>query len=109
MFKASVFSGSNFEKRSWKPGNQITCLAVFGSVKMDFQQAQLEQSVTHVRCITIFGNIQLRVPKSITINMSGVSLFGKTRDKGTEVGAAKSDHILEIDSFNVFGTTDIIN
>ncbi len=109
MFKAAVFCSSDFEKRSWKPWKQTTCLAVFGIVKMDFKQAQLGPGVTRVICFTVFGNIQLRVPENITVNMSGLSLFGRTRDADIVGEASKGDHTLEIAVFNVFGTTNITN
>ncbi len=108
MFKAAVFCGSDFDERTWKPGKRVTCLAVFGEVKMDFRQAQLEPGVTRVICVNVFGATRLRIPEGIPVNMSGVSLFGRTRDAGAEGEAAKSDHTLEIACFNVFGTTAII-
>ena len=109
MFKAAVFCGSNFEKRTWKPGKRVTCLAVFGTVKMDFRQAQLEPGITRIICVNVFDTTRLRVPEGIPINMSGVSLFGRTKDAGSEGEAAKSDHTLDIACFNVFGTAAIIN
>jgi hypothetical protein len=109
MFKIAIFCGSNFEKRTWKPGKRTTCLAVFGAIKMDFRQAQLEPGVTQVICVNVFGSTQLRVPEGIPVNTSGVSIFGKTMDDGADGEAAKSDHSLEIACVNVFGTTAIIN
>ncbi len=109
MFKAAVFCGSNVEKWTWKPGKWVTCLAVFGAVKMDFRQAQLEPGVTRVICVNVFGATRLRVPEGIPVNMSGVSLFGRTRDARDEGEDAKNDHALEIACFNIFGTTAITN
>ncbi len=108
MFKAAVFCGSKFDARAWNPGKYVTGLAMFGEVKIDFRQAQLEPGVTHVTCVNIFGVTQLRVPEGIPVNMNGVSLFGSTRDDGTEREAENRDHILEINYFNVFGATNII-
>ena len=109
MFKVAVFCESNFENRTWKPGERVMCVAVFGSMKMDFRQAQLETGATHVICINIFGATRFRVPEDIPVNTSGISIFGKTKDSGAAVKAAKSDHLLDIACFNIFGTTTIIN
>lgn len=109
MFKIAVFCGSNFEKNTWKPGKRATCLAVFGVVKMDFQPAQLEPGVTHVICVNVFGVTRIRVPEGIPVNMSGVSLFGRTKDDRNEGETPNSDHTLEISCFNVFSFTAIIN
>jgi hypothetical protein len=109
MFKIAVFCGSNFEKSIWKPGKRATCLAVFGMVKMDFQQAQLEPGVTHVICVNVFGVTRLRVAEGIPVNVSGVSLFGRTKDDRDEGDIPKSNHTLGIACFNVFGATAIFN
>lgn len=109
MLKAAIFCESNFEKRTWKPGEWITSLAVFGAVKMDFRQAQLEPGVTRVICVNVFGATRIQVPEDIPVNMSGVSIFGRTEDAGAEGKATKSDHTLDIACFNVFGATAIIN
>ena len=109
MFKVAVFSGSDFDNRTWRPGKHVTSLSVFCTIKIDFRQAQLEPGVTNVICFNVFGNTRLRVPEGMPVTLSGVSLFGRTRDKRDEGEDAKNDHALEIAYFNVFGATAIIN
>jgi len=109
LFKIAVFCGTDFEKKSWKPGKRSTCLALFGLVKIDFKQAQLEADVTHVFCVNIFGVTRVAVPEEMAVNMSGISIFGRTKDDRKDGDAPKRDSSLEIASFNVFGATVIFN
>ena len=109
MFKAAVFCESNFENRTWKPDEKVMCVAIFGAMKIDFRQAQLEPGVTRIICINGFGATRFRVPEDILLNTSGISIFGKTKDAGTKVKSDENDHLLDIASFNIFGTTTIIN
>lgn len=110
MLVMGVLSASNVGQRPWQPGKKVWSLAVFGSVTMDFHQAQLEEGSTRVICFNLFSATRIRVPGNIPVNVGGLSLFGAnsvTRSEGESPGS--SEHALNITRFNGFGVVTVMS
>ena len=107
MFAIGTFFISNIGRRPWKPGRNSWSVAVLGISNMDFTQAQLEEGVTKISCVNLFGITRIRVPKRLTVETRGLSAFGITlargiADSGDTMSSAQA---LSITRVNVFGIT----
>ena len=107
MFNFSIFGGSELGKRAWKPGKKLTAISLFGGTDIDFQQAELEEPVTEVVCISILGGIDIIVPPDLPVTLSGVSILGGRDMKLAEPEKQLSDKSLHINAIAILGGISI--
>lgn len=100
----AVFGGQEFraEKGSFFGAG---LLALFGGVNCDLTEISVVQGST-VYAIAIFGGIDIRVPENINVKVRSFSLFGGVSDLRKN-HCEDSLPTLYIQSFNLFGGTDI--
>ena len=106
MFNFSIFGGSNLGKRAWRPGKKLWAITLWGGTDIDFQQAQLEEEVTKVVCISLLGGIEIIVPQDLPVTLSGFSFLGGREMKLSqpEVTSGKS---LNVAAFAILGGMSI--
>ena len=109
MFNFSIFGGFGLGKGAWKPGKKLTAISLFGGTDIDFQQAELEEPVTEVVCVSILGGIDIIVPPDLPVTVSGLSLLGGRDVKLSESGLEKqlSDKSLHINAIAILGGISI--
>lgn len=95
MFNISIFGGSDLGKRPWKPGKKLWAISLLGGTSIDFQQAQLDEEITKVVCISLLGGTEIIVPKDLPVTLSGFSFLGGREIKFSqpEVTSGKSLHV----------------
>ena len=106
MFNISVLGGSDLGKRPWKPGKKLWAVSLLGGTSIDFQQAQLEEEVTKVVCISLLGGIEIVVPQGLPVTLSGFSFLGGREMKlsKSEMASGKS---LNVVAFAILGGMSI--
>lgn len=109
MLNVSIFGGSDLGKHPWKPGKKLWAITVLGGTDIDFQQAQLEEAVTKVVCISFLGGTDIIVPPDLPVTVSGFSLFGGRDVKLSKPGTAEptSGKSLHVQAFAILGGVDI--
>lgn len=109
MLNFSIFGGFDLGKRPWKPGKTLWAITLLGGMEIDFQQAQLEEAVTKVVCISFLGGMDIIVPPGLPVTLSGFSLFGGRDMKLSKPEAAEppSGKSLHIRAFTIIGGVDI--
>ena len=60
----------------WRPGKSVWSIAIFGGCEVDFTQVVLEEGITRVTAVSIFGTNKVIAPKGIPISVSGISILG---------------------------------
>jgi predicted membrane protein len=111
MNNVSIFGGSKIGQRPWRPGKKVCSFALFGGCDMDFRQAELEEGITKVTAISIFGGHKVIVPPDLAVSLSGFSLLGGREMKRSQVKditqtSAKTLHINAISIFGGFEVTE---
>lgn len=56
-------------------GSELTCLTLFGDVRLDLSTARIEDG-TRVMVYSLFGEVQVIVPDGIRVDQRAVTLFG---------------------------------
>jgi hypothetical protein len=65
------------ERRSvWTPPRRLDVLALMGGVVLDFRDASLAPGVTEVRVIALMGGVQIIVPPSLAVEVTGTAVLG---------------------------------
>jgi predicted membrane protein len=109
MKNVSIFGASKMGQRPWRPGKKVWSLAIFGGCDMDFRQAELEEGITKITAISIFGGHKVIVPQDLSVSLSGFSLLG-----GREMKRSQSKDItqtanktLQINATSIFGGFEV--
>jgi predicted membrane protein len=65
-------------------------ISVFGDVKIDFTQAPLEPGEQLLNIIVLFGDVKLRFPDHVGIEISGFSVFGDIELEDLRAGSEET-------------------
>ncbi|GHG95678.1 DUF1707 SHOCT-like domain-containing protein [Streptomyces lanatus] len=71
----AVFS-SAVRKGRWRAGRRIHAYAIFGSVEIDLSEALFEYQHVMIRAISVFGNVEVRVPENVSLRGTGGGVLG---------------------------------
>lgn len=71
----AVFS-SAVRKGRWRAGRRIHAYAIFGTVEIDLSEALFEYQQVVVKAISVFGNIEVRVPENVSLRGTGGGVLG---------------------------------
>ncbi len=71
----AVFGG--VERRgTWTLPRRLRARAIFGGIVLDFREALLLPGVTEVHVVAIMGGVQLIVPPTLSVEVSGAAVMG---------------------------------
>ena len=100
----ATFSSQNikFDGEQFK-GTNLT--AVFGGIKCDLRDAIIEEDVV-INTSSIFGGIDIYVPKDVKVKVKSSSIFGGVSDEKKHSNNAEA-HTIYINSTCVFGGVEI--
>ncbi|MFF9097790.1 MULTISPECIES: DUF1707 domain-containing protein [unclassified Streptomyces] len=71
----AVFSSASRRGR-WRAGRRIHAYAVFGSVEIDLSEALFEYQQVVIKAVSVFGNIEVRVPENVSLRGTGGGVLG---------------------------------
>ncbi|MGI5410937.1 DUF1707 SHOCT-like domain-containing protein [Streptomyces chartreusis] len=71
----AVFS-SAVRKGRWRAGRRIHVYAIFGSVEIDLSEALFQYQHVMIRAISVFGNVEVRVPENVSLRGAGGGVLG---------------------------------
>jgi hypothetical protein len=101
----AIFAGTN-RKGNWKVRRNISILAAFGGVVIDFSDATFTSHEVHINSFCLFGGAEIIIPPGMEVRDSTVSIFG-----ATDSGKLKPSHpdapVLVITGCNLFGGIQI--
>lgn len=87
--------GDTSRSGGWLPPERLDAIAGFGNVRLDFTRADLPPGPTEVVGWAVFGNVELRVPAHLDVELNGVSVFGKiTHRSDRKAGRKLLDRVL---------------
>lgn len=100
----AVFS-SAVRKGRWRAGRRIHAYAVFGSVEIDLSEALFEYQQVVIKAISVFGNVEVRVPENVSLRGTGGGVLGNF-----EVHTLDSDDpeapVVYVDGWAVLGNIE---
>ena len=84
----SVFGGAS-RTGPWSPPEETRAVAGFGDVLLDFTEADLPSGVTEVDAYAVFGKVEIRVPASLEVELSGLALLGNVVHRSGKSGETR--------------------
>jgi hypothetical protein len=79
----ALLGGSSRTGR-WQPARRITCLALMGSVKLDFREADFPPEGVRISAGCVMGGLEIILPPGIRADLSGLPLLGSLDNKAGE-------------------------
>lgn len=78
-------------KRSgtWLPPEELRAIAGFANISLDLTVAELPAGITEVNALAVFGNVVIRVPATLEVELEGISIFGKLEQRSARGEGAK--------------------
>jgi hypothetical protein len=100
----AVFS-SAVRKGRWRAGRRIHAYAVFGSVEIDLSEAIFEYRQVVIKAISVFGNVEVRVPENVSLRGTGGGVLGNF-EVDTLDSADTDAPVVYVDGWAVLGNIE---
>ena len=100
----AVFSTA-IRKGRWRAGRRIHAYAVFGSVEIDLSEAIFEYQQVVIKAISVFGNVEVRVPENVSLRGSGGGVLGNFEVDTLDSGDPEAP-VVYVDGLAVLGNVE---
>lgn len=99
----AIFSG--VDEMIGKIESDFKVTSVFGGVELDMRDVKLEEDLI-IDCFTLFGGIDIRLPKDVKVEVNGLPIFGGVENKYRNNDEAKVT--IYINHTTIFGGVDLL-
>lgn len=100
----AVFS-SAIRRGRWRPGRRLHAYAIFGSVEIDLSEAMFEYQQVVIKAISVFGNVEIRVPENVTLRGTGGGVLGNFEVSTLDSGDQDAP-VVYVDGLAVLGNVE---
>jgi hypothetical protein len=100
----AVFSAA-VRKGRWRAGRRIHAYAVFGSVEIDLSEAIFEYQQVVIKAISVFGNVEIRVPENVSLRGNGGGVLGNFEVRALDSGDPDAP-VVYVDGLAVLGNVE---
>ncbi|MFR9795331.1 DUF1707 domain-containing protein [Streptomyces sp. MS06] len=100
----AVFS-SAVRRGRWRVGRRIHAHSVFGSVELDLSEALFEYQQVVIKALSIFGNVEVRVPENVSLRGSGGGVLGNFEVDAVDSADADAP-VVYVDGWAVLGNVE---
>lgn len=100
-----IFSAQE-RKGNWKPPARLSLLNVFGASSINLSQAELPPTEMKIGGLSVFGAIEIIVPRGVRVQAKGFGVFGAVENKTDEPDNPDAPLVV-IDCNAIFGAVEI--
>ena len=90
-----------FRLRGW-----TLAASAVGDLDLDLREATIDEPRTAVTLLVAFGNADIYVPEGVSVDVSGLTLFGHRREWGRDTGRPDAPAV-HVRVLGCFGTVDV--
>jgi hypothetical protein len=98
----AAFGGTELRGR-WRLGRHLRVVAVLGGATLDLGAAQPEATESVITVVAVLGGAEIIVPQGVSIQLSGLSLFGGKSDKRGGGAPLPGSPLIRIRAFALLG------
>jgi hypothetical protein len=80
--------------------------SALGDLDFDLREATIDQPQTAVTVLVAFGNADIYVPEGVSVEVSGMTIFGHRREWGRDTGRPDVPAV-HVRVLGCFGTVDV--
>ncbi|MFJ7148669.1 DUF1707 domain-containing protein [Streptomyces sp. NPDC100445] len=100
----AVFS-SAVRRGRWRAGRRLHAYAVFGSVEIDLSEAIFEYQQVVIKAVSVFGDIQIRVPENVSLRGTGGGVLGNFEVSPLDSADSRAP-VVYVDGWAVLGNVE---
>ncbi|MBV2357678.1 DUF1707 domain-containing protein [Streptomyces sp. J2-1] len=100
----AVFS-SAVRRGRWRAGRRLHAYAVFGSVEIDLSEAVFEYQQVVIKAVSVFGDVQIRVPENVSLRGTGGGVLGNF-EADTVDSTDRDAPVIYVDGWAVLGNVE---
>ncbi|NEA62563.1 DUF1707 and DUF2154 domain-containing protein [Streptomyces sp. SID12488] len=100
----AVFSAA-VRKGRWRAGRRMHAYAIFGSVEIDLSEAIFEYQQVVIRAISVFGNVEIRVPENVSLRGTGGGVLGNFEVSTLDSGDPEAP-VVYVDGLAILGNVE---
>jgi hypothetical protein len=100
----AVFSSAT-RKGRWRAGRRVHAFSVFGSVEIDLSEAVFEYQQVVIKAVSVFGDVQIRVPENVSLRGTGGGVLGNF-EVATSDSADPDAPVVYVDGWAVLGNVE---
>ena len=100
------FGGAK-QRGRWRLSSRLRVVSVFSGVSLDLGRAELEAPESLISVIAVFGGAELLAPSGVSMQLSGLSLFGGKGDKRRAAPPLSGTPLIRVRAFVLFGGVTI--
>ncbi|MEU5091166.1 DUF1707 domain-containing protein [Streptomyces sp. NPDC021356] len=100
----AVFSAATRRGR-WRAGRRLHAYSVFGSIEIDLSEATFEYQQVVIKAVSVFGDVQIRVPENVTLRGTGGGILGNF-EVDTLDAADPDAPVVYVDGWAVLGNVE---
>ncbi len=99
----AIFSGKDeiVDKKSY---NGTCCISLLGGIDLDISNTKINKDII-IDCISVFGEIDIKTPKNVSIKTNGIPIFGGIKNK--TLGRGDKSPTIYINYISIFGGVNI--
>lgn len=92
-------------KGRWRPGRRLHAYAVFGSVEIDLSEAVFEYQQVVIKAVSVFGDVQIRVPENVSLRGTGGGVLGNFEVRTLDAAESEAP-VVYVDGWAVLGNVE---
>ncbi|MFJ5529860.1 DUF1707 domain-containing protein [Streptomyces sp. NPDC093261] len=100
----AIFSSAT-RKGRWRAGRRVHAYSVFGSVEIDLSEAIFEYQQVVIKAVSIFGDVQVRVPENVSLRGTGGGVLGNFEVQTLDSTDAQAP-VVYVDGWAILGNVE---
>jgi DUF1707 SHOCT-like domain/Cell wall-active antibiotics response LiaF, C-terminal len=88
----------------WRAEGTVSPVSVFGDVELDLRQAVVPSGEVEIKAVAPFGDIEVIVPDGISVELTGLSVFGRKKVDVRRSASIESAPVVRVRAVTVFGS-----
>ena len=88
----------------WRAEGTVSPMSLFGDVELDLRQAAVPTGEIEVKAVAPFGDIEVIVPDGISVELTGLSVFGRKKVDVRRSALIGSAPVVRVRAVTVFGS-----
>ncbi|ANP49211.1 hypothetical protein J2Z21_002174 [Streptomyces griseochromogenes] len=89
----------------WRAGRRLHAYSIFGSIEIDLSEAIFEYQQVVIKAVSVFGDIQIRVPENVSLRGTGGGVLGNF-EVDTLDSADSQAPVVYVDGWAVLGNVE---
>jgi hypothetical protein len=98
----AVFGGTE-QRGRWRLSSRLWVVVALGGATLDLGAAQPEASESVITVVAVLGGAEILVPRGVSVQLSGFSLFGGKGDKRAGGPPLPGSPLVRVRAFTLFG------